>query len=206
MLEAYMISNRLIAVAVSFSLIAAAASVCVAGEPTEHIRKTTDRIIAIVTDPGLKEADKSGEKARQIRNVVDERFDWEEMSKRTLARHWKDRTQAQRAEFIDLFGRLLERTYLDKVEGYSGEKVLYVDEKVEGDFSLVTVKIITKQDTEIQVQYRLKKKGGEWLVYDISIEGVSLVNNYRKQFSSILTRSSYDDLVEKLRSKVEGKE
>jgi phospholipid transport system substrate-binding protein len=206
MLEAYMICKRLIMIIFSHLIMVATASVSVAGEPTEHIRKTTDRIIAIVMDPGLKEADKAKEKARQIRNVVDERFDWEEMSKRTLARHWKDRTQAERAEFIDLFGRLLERTYLDKVEGYSGEKVLYVDEKVEGNYGLVAVKIVTKQDTEIQVQYRLKKKGAEWLVYDISIEGVSLVNNYRKQFDSILIRSSYDDLVEKLRSKVEGTE
>jgi len=185
-------------------ILAASASVTAAGEPTEQVRKTTDRIIAIVTDPGLKEADKSREKSRQIRNVVDDRFDWEEMSKRTLARYWKDRTENEKEEFIDLFGRLLERTYLDKVEGYSGEKVLYVDEKVEGKYAIVSVRIVTRQETEIQVDYRLQNKKNEWLVYDISIEGVSLVNNYRKQFSSIMTRSSYKDLVEKLRSKVEG--
>jgi phospholipid transport system substrate-binding protein len=185
-------------------LLVASASVTVAGEPTEQVRKTTDRIIAIVTDPGLKEADKAPEKSRQIRKVVDERFDWEEMSKRTLARYWKDRTQTEKEEFIDLFGRLLERTYLDKVEGYSGEKVLYVDEKVEGKYAIVSVRIVTRQETEIQVDYRLQNKENEWRVYDISIEGVSLVNNYRKQFSSIMTRSSYKDLVEKLRSKVEG--
>lgn len=184
----------------------AVASVSMAGGPTEAIRETTDKIIAILTDPSLKGPDQEPERARQIRKAVDERFDWEEMSMRTLARHWKDRSQSERSEFIRLFGSLLERTYLEKVESYSGEKVLYGDEKVEGDYGLVTVKIITKQDTEIQVQYRLKTKGAAWLVYDISIEGVSLVNNYRKQFSSILARSSYNDLVEKLRSKVEGKE
>jgi len=180
--------------------------VSIAGEPTEAIRKTTDQILAILTDPSMKGPDKESERARQIRKAVDERFDWEEMSMRTLARHWKDRTQPERSEFIDLFGSLLERTYLDKVESYSGEKVLYVDEKTEGDYGLVTVKIITHQQTEIEVQYRLKKKGSNWLVYDISIEGVSLVNNYRKQFNSILARSSYNELVEKLRTKLEGKE
>jgi len=192
--------------AVAFLMALAASSVSVAGEPTEDIRKTTDRIIAIVMDPGLKEADKAREKSRQIRSVVDERFDWEEMSKRTLARHWKDRTQNEKGEFIDLFGKLLERTYLDKVEGYSGEKVLYVDEKVQGNYAVVAVRILTKQETEIQVDYRLQKKGEEWLVYDISIEGVSFINNYRKQFDSIMTRSSYTGLIEKLRSKVVGED
>lgn len=198
-----MLCNRLIMSVFILVILAAAASVSVAGEPTEDVRKTTDRIIAIVTDPGLKKADKAQEKSRQIRNVVDERFDWEEMSKRTLARNWKDRTEDEKKEFIDLFGRLLERTYLDKVEGYSGEKVLYIDEKIQGNYAIVAVKIVTKQETEIQVDYRLQKKGKEWLVYDISIEGVSLVNNYRKQFSSIMTRSSFKDLIEKLKSKVE---
>ncbi|MDQ1333495.1 MAG: phospholipid transport system substrate-binding protein [Thermodesulfobacteriota bacterium] len=196
--------DRSIIVAVALLMALAVSSVSVAGEPTEDIRKTTDRIIAIVTDPGLKEADKAREKSRQIRSVVDERFNWEEMSKRTLARHWKDRTQNEKEEFIDLFGKLLERTYLDKVEGYSGEKVLYVDEKVQENYAIVGVRIVTKQETEIQVDYRLQKKGEEWLVYDISIEGVSLINNYRKQFDSIMTRSSYTGLIEKLRSKVVG--
>jgi len=199
-----MLCNRFIMIVFVILILFAVSSASVAGEPTEDIRKTTDRIIAVVTDPGLKEADKAREKSRQIRNVVDERFDWEEMSKRTLARHWKDRTQNEKKEFIDLFGNLLERTYLDKVEGYSGEKVLYVDEKVEGKYAIVSVRIVTRQETEVQVDYRLKKKGEEWLVYDISIEGVSLVNNYRKQFDSIMSRSSYKDLIEKLRSKVEG--
>ncbi|MFO7601558.1 MAG: ABC transporter substrate-binding protein [Candidatus Desulfacyla sp.] len=198
-----MLCNRFIMIVFVILILFAVSSVSVAGEPTEHVRKTTDRIIAIVMDPGLKEAEKAREKSRQIRNVVDERFDWEEMSKRTLARHWKDRTQNEKVEFIDLFGKLLERTYLDKAEGYSGEKVLYMDERVEGKYAIVSVKIVTQQETEVQVEYRLQKKGNEWLVYDISIEGVSLINNYRKQFNSIMTRSSFKDLIEKLRSKVE---
>jgi len=195
--------KRWITAAFAFLMALGVSSVSVAGGPTEDIRKTTERIIAIVTDPGLKEADKARERARQIRSAVDERFDWEEMSRRTLARHWKERTQKEKEEFVDLFSKLLERTYLDKVESYSGEKVLYVDEKAEGNYGLVGVKIVTKQETEIQVDYRLRNKGKEWLVYDISVEGVSLVNNYRKQFNSILTRSSFKDLMEKLRSKVE---
>lgn len=173
------------------------------GTPMEGVRDTTNKIIAIVSDPALKTPDKKKEKAGLIRAAVDERFNWEEMSKRALARHWSARTEEEKKEFIDLFGKLLERTYLDKVEGYSGEKVLYIDEVVDGKYATVSVKIVTKKDTEISVLYRVKKDGDNWLVYDISIEGVSLINNYRKQFNSIIVQNSYKELVDKLREKVE---
>ncbi len=201
-----MICKRLIMVPLLFFMTLVISGSSIAGGPTEDVRKTTDRLLAVVSDPAMKSADMAAERARRIRKAVDERFDWKEMSKRTLARHWKKRTEREKEEFIDLFGKLLERTYLDKVESYSGEKVLYVGEKVDGKYGIVVVKIVTKKDTEILVKYKLKNKGGEWLVYDISIEGVSLVNNYRKQFNSIMTRSSYEDLIKKLRKKVEGKD
>ncbi len=199
-----MICKRFIMVPLFFFMTLVISGSSIAGGPTEDVRKTTDKLIAIVSDPAMKSADRASERAKRIRKAVDERFDWKEMSKRSLARHWKKRTQREKEEFIDLFGKLLERTYLDKVEGYSGEKVLYVGERVDGNYGIVVVKIVTRKDTEILVKYKLKKKGSEWLVYDISIEGVSLVNNYRKQFNSIMTRSSYEDLIKKLRRKVEG--
>ncbi len=203
-MEARMICKRLIMVSFFFLMTLIIAGSSMAGKPTEDVRETTDKLIAIVSDPAMKTSDMAAERARRIREAVDERFDWREMSKRTLARHWKERSDREKEEFIDLFGKLMERTYLDKVEGYSGEKVLYVGERVDGKYGIVVVKIVTKKDTEILVKYKLKNKGGEWLAYDISIQGVSLVNNYRKQFSSIMTRSSYEDLVKKLRKKVEG--
>lgn len=201
-----MICKRFMMAVFFFFVTFVAAAPSMAGAPTDDIRETTDKLIAIVSDPDLKGPDKAKEKAKQIRKAVDERFDWEGMSRRTLARHWKQRTAKEKEEFIDLFGKLLERTYLDKVEGYSGEKVLYVGERVDGNYAIVVVKIVTKKETEILVKYRLKKKGSEWFAYDISIQGVSLVNNYRKQFNSILVRSSYEDLVKKLKAKVEVKE
>jgi phospholipid transport system substrate-binding protein len=175
----------------------------IAGEPTEKIRVTTDKIIGIVSNPALKGPGKAAERKRLIRQAVDERFDWEEMSRRTLARHWQKRTMEEKTEFIDLYGKLLEQTYLDKVEGYSGEKVLYEGERVDGEYSVVKVKILTKQETAILTEYRLKKNAEDWLVYDISVEGVSLINNYRTQFNSIIVRSSYKDLIKKLKAKVE---
>ena len=173
-----------------------------AGEPTDQIKETTDKILAIVTDSTLKVPEKTGERQKLIRQAVDERFDWEEMSRRTLARYWAERTEAEKKAFIDVFGQLLERTYMDKVEGYSGEKVLYVGERVEGEYGAVAVKIVTQQTREISVIYRMKKKGTRWYVYDISIEGVSLINNYRTQFNSILSSSSFESLMERLREKV----
>lgn len=176
-----------------------------AGEPMEAIKQTTDKILSIVTNPALKPPSKTAEKEKLIRQAVDERFDWEEMARRSLATHWTKRTPEERKEFVPLFSDLLERTYMKKVEDYSGEKVLYEGENKEGDFAMVKVKIVTKKNKDILVEYRLKKEGNNWLIYDVSIMGVSLVNNYRTQFNSIISQSSYENLVKKLREKVELK-
>lgn len=177
-----------------------------AGEPTEKIKETTNKILAIVTNPDLKDPGKEGQRRKLIRQAVNERFDWEEMTRRSLGTHWNARTADERKNFISLFGDLLERTYLDRVEGYSGEKVFYLGERLDGDYAEVDVKIVTTQNAEVPVKYRLKKKNNDWRVYDISISGVSLVNNYRVQFSGILAKSSYQDLVKQVEKKVaEGK-
>ncbi len=172
-----------------------------AGEPMQQVKQTTDKILAVLSDPALKPAAKSEERKKLIGKAVDERFDWEEMSRRSLARHWAQRTPEEKKEFIPLFRSLLEQTYLDKVQGYSGEKVSYDGDSVDGDYGLVKVKILTTTNKEIPVEYRLLKRGNNWLVYDISIEGISLINNYRSQFNSIITKSSYKELVQKLKAK-----
>lgn len=174
-----------------------------AGEPEEKIKQTTDKILSILTDPALKSPSKEGEREKLIRGAVDERFDWEEMARRSLATHWAKRTAEEKKEFVHLFADLLERVYMSKVEDYSGEKVRYEGERVDGDYAVVRVKIVTKKNEDIPVEYRLKKEGSDWFVYDVSIEGVSLVNNYRIQFNSIISQSSYENLVKRLREKVE---
>ncbi|MBU2498785.1 MAG: ABC transporter substrate-binding protein [Proteobacteria bacterium] len=176
-----------------------------AGEATEKIKQTTDKILSIISNPALKDPARAKEKKRLIREAVDERFDWEELSRRTLARHWLQRTPEEKKEFVVLFAQLLDRTYWSKVEDYSGEKVTYVGEQIDGDYGLVELKVLTSKNTEIPVFYKLKKKEGDWLVYDISVEGVSLVNNYRVQFNDIIGKSSYRDLVKKLKEKIEEK-
>ena len=176
-----------------------------AEEPMGGIKQTTDKILTIVTNPALKPPSQAAEREKLIRQAVDERFDWEEMARRSLATHWAKRTPEERKEFVPLFSDLLERTYMKKVEDYSGEKVLYEGETRDGDYAVVKVKIVTKKNKDISVEYRLKKEGNNWLVYDVSILGVSLVNNYRTQFNSIISQSSYENLVKKLKEKVELK-
>ncbi|MGD2126228.1 MAG: ABC transporter substrate-binding protein [Desulfobacteraceae bacterium] len=173
-----------------------------AGAPVDAIKETTDKILAIITDPNLKDPAKAKERRSLIRKAVDERFDWKEMSRRSLARHWLKRTEEEKQAFVSLFGRLLERTYMDKVEDYAGEKVIYAGEVIDGEYGVVEVKIVTTKETEIPVIYKLREKEEDWLVYDISIEGVSLINNYRVQFNNMLARSSYENLVKKLQEKV----
>jgi phospholipid transport system substrate-binding protein len=177
-----------------------------AGGPTDRMKDTTDKIIAIVSDPAFKGPDKADAKKNSIRNVVDEVIDWEEMSRRSLGIHWQKRTDEEKREFVRLFSLLIEKTYRDKAEDYAGEKVNYVGEKIDGDYAEVESRILTSKNTEIPVNYKMTKKQGKWWVYDIVIEGVSFVNNYRTQFNSILSSSSYPGLVKQLKAKTEKAE
>jgi phospholipid transport system substrate-binding protein len=185
-------------------LIFALAAPTEAGEPTDQMKLTIDKIIDILKDPALKGPAKAEERRTRMRRVADERFDWKAMARRSLAKHWKERTEEEKSEFVPLFTDLLERAYLKRIENYSGDKVTYDQEKVKGKYSLVKVRIFTDKQVEIPVAYKMQKKGPVWKIYDVSIEGVSLVKNYRKQFDSVILSSSYEGLVEKLREKVDG--
>ena len=176
-----------------------------AGDPTDQIRQTSDKLLSVVDNPALKGPAQDAERQKQMRTVVDERFDWAAMSRSAYGKGWRDLTQAQRTEFTGLFSELIEKTYMSKVESYSGEKILYKGDKVDGVYGVVDVVIVTLRGTDIPVSYRVLKKGPEWLVYDISIEGVSLVNNYRSQIGAILNNSSFDNLLVRLRAKIAAK-
>ncbi|MBM4350559.1 MAG: ABC transporter substrate-binding protein [Deltaproteobacteria bacterium] len=172
-----------------------------AGEPQDQLRQTTDKVLAILSDPVLKSQNKVKERRELILKVVDERFDWEEMARRSLARHWVQRTPEEKQEFTHLFKELLERVYMDKVEGYSWNKISYEGELIDGDYAAVKVKVFTAKDQTIQLEYRARKKGNHWLVYDFIVEGVGLVNNYRTQFNEIILKSSYQELIKRLKTK-----
>ncbi len=175
-----------------------------AGPATEQVKATVDQVLKILTDPTLKGEQKTQERRAKLRQVVLQRFGFNEMSKRALGRYWTERTPQEREEFVRLFTDLLERAYVDRIEGYTGEKVLYQEESVDGNYSEVRSKIVTKKNQEVAIIYRLLKNDSNWEVYDIIIEGVSLVNNYRTQFSKIIRTSSYEELVKKMQAKLEG--
>ena len=174
-----------------------------AGVPTDQLKHTTDRVLQLVQDPALKAPGKTEVRRKEIRAVADEIFDWQATGRRALARHWQPLSAAQRAEFSTLFADLLERSCVGKIEAYTGEKIRYVGETVDGDEVTVLTRLVTHSNTEIPIDYRMAKDGDRWRVYDVLIEGVSLVNNYRTQFNRVITQQGYDELVKKLKTKQE---
>jgi len=147
----------------------------------------------------LKE-NRARERQGEVREIASGSFDFEETAKRSLARHWASRMPAEWDEFLQLFANLLERSYIPKIELYGGEKIAHVRETIDGDQATVKMKITTTQGTEVPVDYRMWRRE-RWLVYDIIIEGVSLIANYRVQFNKIITASSHQELVTMMRDK-----
>ena len=172
-----------------------------AGVPTDQLRGAVDRVLKTLDDPALKGEGKVADRRVAVRKIANEIFDFGEIAKRSMARHWQPLSEAQRNEFVGLFADLLERSYISKIETYGGEKIQYTAERVDGDYATVSTRIITKNGTEVPVDYRMIKRADRWLVYDVSIEGVSLVSNYRTQFNKIIQTSSYNELVSKLKNK-----
>jgi phospholipid transport system substrate-binding protein len=172
-----------------------------AGEPTDQVKQTVDAVLEVLRNKELSKPDKTEQRRAQIRKTVSTRFDFEEMAKRSLALHWKKRTPEEQKEFVALYTDLLENTYIRKIEKYQDEKVVYLDERTEGTYATVKTSIVTIKEVAIPIEYRLMREGNQWKAYDVVIEGVSLVNNYRNQFNSIIRSGSYDELVKRLKNK-----
>jgi len=172
-----------------------------AGEATNQIKGTIDEVIKILNIKELKKPGKEKDRQTRIRATIEKRFDFAEMAKRSLGIYWKQRTPEEQKEFTSLFSDLLEDTYIRKIERYEDEKVEYNSEKVEGSYADVKTTIKTTKGTEISVDYRIFKEGEKWEVYDIIVEGVSLVNNYRTQFNDVIHSSSYGELIQRLQKK-----
>ncbi|MCL4475533.1 MAG: ABC transporter substrate-binding protein [Nitrospirae bacterium] len=176
-------------------------SSALAGEPTNQVKQTVDAVLEVLRNKELKKPDKTEQRRAQIRKIVSERFDFGEMAKRSLAQNWKKRTPEEQKEFVALYTDLLENTYIRKIEKYQDEKIVYGEEKIEGNYASLKTSVITTKEVEIPIEYRLLREGNQWRAYDVVIEGVSLVNNYRNQFNSILRSGSYEDLVKRLKNK-----
>ena len=195
-----MIRPRMIGVAVA-ALVALLAPVAGAGLPTEQLRGAIERVVKTLENPAYKGDSRVPERRAAVRKIANEIFDFGEIARRSLGRHWQGRSDAEHEEFVTLFADLLERSYISKIDQYGGEKIVYTGEKIDSENSVVSTKLVTKNGTEVPIDYRLVKRGERWLVYDVSIEGVSLVSNYRTQSNKIIQPASYAELIRRMKSK-----
>ncbi len=174
--------------------------VALAGNATDAMKGTIDEVLRILADKDLKQPAKANERRQLLERVVGERFDYREMSHRALGKPWNNLSDKEKDEFVSLFQTLLVNTYADKIESYSGQGVHYIHERTEKDYAEVRTKVLTGK-TDIPLDYRLLHRDSTWRVYDVVVDGVSLVNNYRGQFTKILQTNRYADLVDQLRKK-----
>jgi phospholipid transport system substrate-binding protein len=170
-----------------------------AGAPTDTVKEYTDAVVKALEDASLKPADRRA----AVRKLATEAFDVQETARRALGPHWQQRTPSEREEFVHLFADLLESTYINKIDLYGGERLKFTEEKVDGDIAVVRAKVTTKQGTDVPVEARMNKKNDRWLIYDVAIENISLISNYRAQFDRIIRTSSYGELVKRLRNRGE---
>jgi phospholipid transport system substrate-binding protein len=168
--------------------------------PTETVRATLTEVFHILEDPTLKDPAQQARRRHMLEETIARRFDYREMSKRALASHWSRLTDDQRTDFVDAFKSFLSDRYAGKIEGYSGEKVQYLTERLEGPYAEVRTKLISHK-VEIPMDYRLINKDRRWYAYDIIVDGVSLVRNYRSQFDKIMRSESYEELIKRLRNR-----
>jgi len=170
---------------------------------TDEVKRVVDEVVRIVSNPELNKPQKEAQRRQMLRTTISRIFDFAEMAQRSLATHWKERTPEERKEFVSLFETLLENSYSGKIEGYHNEKIVYLGESVDGGHAEVRSKVIAPKGDEYSLDYRLLSKGGKWVVYDVVIEGVSLVSDYRGQFNRIINNQGYPELLKKLRAKSE---
>ena len=182
-------------------LLGLTASVAAALTPTETVKSRVDEALQSLSQTANPSAEASERRRADIRRAADTLFDFPDMSRRALGRHWTDRTPAEREEFTRLFTDLIARTYIGKIDRYAGESIAYVGERVDGEEASVRSQVVTAKGSQIPVEYRLHRVNDEWTAYDVLIENVSLVGTYRSQFDRIIKAESFANLLRRLREK-----
>jgi len=188
---------------VSIVLLLLLAGSVYAGVATEQIKGTVDKAVAVLKDPRLKPPAKFKERREQLKQILFARFDFTEMARRSLGSNWRRRSPQEQEEFVELFTDLLERAYADIIESYTDEKIIYLNERIEGGFADVWSKIQTNRGEEYSIAYKAHLVSNEWKVYDVVAENISLVNNFRSQFNRVISGSSYEELLRRLRDRAE---
>jgi phospholipid transport system substrate-binding protein len=194
-------TRRLVVLVTALTLGLTLAGQASAGQPTDQLRARIDRVVGILDNGELK----ANPAARRValKGAAADIFDFSEITRRSLGRHWQTTSPAEREELVRLLTALLERSYMGRIEQYSGEHMAFVGESMDGELATVRTRLLSKSGTEIPVDYHLYRVGERWLAYDVTVEGVSLVANYRAQFNKIIQTSSTQALVERLRAKQE---
>ena len=172
-----------------------------AGAPGDEMRATIENVLATLQDPNLKGPEKQRDRRNKLRSVIYPRFDFAEMAKRSLGPHWQRRSPEEQKKFVEVFTELVEGAYLDAIESYNGEKVVVANDKQDNTFADVNSRIVTKKGEEFSIDYKLHQAEGAWKVYDVVLENISLVNNYRSQFNRVIGKSSYEELLNKMMEK-----
>jgi phospholipid transport system substrate-binding protein len=170
-----------------------------AATPREQIQSSVEKVIAILKDPNLKA--QKNERIEQLRQVIFPKFDFTEMAKRSLGADWQRRTPEEQQEFVKLFTELIESSYVGNLDSYNGEKVIFTGDKQDGEYAQVDTKITSNKGEESTVSYKLRQSGSDWKIYDVVIENISIVNNYRSQFNRVIARSSFGDLLRQMKDK-----
>jgi phospholipid transport system substrate-binding protein len=168
---------------------------------TDEVKKTADEVVRILENREMSKPANEQKRRAALKSAIGRIFDYEEMTRRSLGRHWQERSPAEQKEFVRLFETLLENSYAGKIETANQSKIIYQRETVDGNYAEVKSRVITSKRDDLSLDYRLVKKGDRWMVYDVVIEGVSLVSNYRSQFARIIAAQGYGELVKKLRLK-----
>jgi len=172
-----------------------------AGGPTDELRGAIEKVQTILNDPQLKAAGKKGGRLDKLRQVIQPKFDFTEMAKRSLGTNWQRRNPEEQRDFVKVFTDLLENAYVDSIDSYDGEKVVFTNEKQDKEYGEVNTKIVTKKGEEFSVNYKLHQASGNWKVYDVVIENISIVNNFRSQFNRVIAKSSYEELLRTMKEK-----
>lgn len=194
--------NRIHCVIAALFASVAVAGTALADRPTDAVKSSTDKVLAILNHSGAAKSEQS----QLIRTELDKRFDWPVSARGCLGHYWSARTPAEQKEFIGLFSEFLEETYVDKLETYYKDlnTIDYKAEKIVDDYASVKVVLKTKDGIEHPVEYRMQNSSNGWRVYDVIVEGISLVKNYRDQFDAIITKSSYEGLLKDIKSKLQA--
>jgi phospholipid transport system substrate-binding protein len=199
--------RRLLAVTIGLQIcllgLPIAAPRAAAGPPTDAIRSTSEHVLQVLDDQDLKQPDRAKERRARLDQIMGKRFSYEEMSKRALGAQWSRLTGGEKTEFVSLFQSLLSATYTDRIEGHGRDEIRYVKERLAKGYAEVQTTVATGK-ADLPIHFRMLEQSGDWLVYDVIVDGTSLVSNYRGQFARVLADSSYQSLLEKLRRKVAG--